>query len=122
MALKRHHKIIIGGASSFVLIFMIIGSVFMYTMAVKQNVQFNIITKQIDDLSTDTQTKFNELSTSILKAETELKSLGAQVGSIDTEITDLKASTALTAATVIMVLRGPKTQIETSNVARPAAA
>ena len=64
----------------------------MYTMAVKQNVQFNMITKQIDDLSTDSQSKFNELSTSLLKAETELKSLGAQVGSIDTEITELKAS------------------------------
>jgi len=92
MTLKRHHKIIIGGLSSFVLIFMIIGSIFMYTMAVKQNVQFNMITKQIDDLSTDSQSKFNELSTSLLKAETELKSLGAQVGSIDTEITELKAS------------------------------
>ncbi len=92
MALKRHHKIIIGGLSSFVLIFMIIGSIFMYTMAVKQNVQFNKITKQIDDLSTDTQGKFNELSTSVLQAKTELKSLGAQVGSIDTEITELKSS------------------------------
>ena len=92
MALKRHHKIIIGSLSSFVLIFMIIGSVFMYTMAVKQNVQFNMITKQINDLSADNQIKFNELSTSVLQTKTELKSLGAQVGSIDTEITQLKAS------------------------------
>jgi S1-C subfamily serine protease len=92
MPLKRHHKIIIGSAGSFILIFMVLGSVFMYTMAVKQNVQFNVLTKQIDDMSADSQSKFNELSISILKAETELKSLGAQVGSIDSEITDLKAS------------------------------
>lgn len=94
MPLKTHHKIIIGGAGSFVLIFMILGSVFMYTMAVKQNVQFNILTKQISDLSTDTQTKFNDLSTSILETKTQLQSLGSQVGSIDSEITKLKASTS----------------------------
>jgi S1-C subfamily serine protease len=43
-------------------------------------------------LQTDTQTKLSELSTSVLDAENELKSLGSQIGSLDSEMTKLKAS------------------------------
>lgn len=92
MPLQKHHKIIIGSASSLVLLFMILGSIFMYTMAVKQNIQFNKLTEQIDDLSTETQSQISELSSSLLETKTELKSLGAQVGSIDDQMAELKAS------------------------------
>ncbi len=92
MALKKHHKIIIGGASSLLILFMITSSIFMYLIFVKQNADYHDLTQKITSLQTDTQTKFNELSENILKAEKGLTSLGSQIGSLDQEMTNLKAS------------------------------
>lgn len=92
MPLERHHKILIGGFSSIVIIFMITSSIFIYLSFVKQDFQYNDLTKQINDLQTDTQTKVNELSSTLIKTEEELNSLGSQIGSIDEDINFLKAS------------------------------
>lgn len=92
MPLKRHHKIIIGGASSLVIIFMIVSSIFMYLIFVRQNINYNLLSQKITELQKDTQVKINELTENLLEAEGELKSLGSQIGSIDEEMSLLKAS------------------------------
>jgi S1-C subfamily serine protease len=92
MALKRHHKIIIGSLSSLVILFMIFSSIFTYMIFIKQTASDNQLDKKISNLQTDTQSKLNELSTSVLSTENELKTLGSQVGSIDQEMVTLKAS------------------------------
>ncbi len=101
MPLQRHHKIIIGGVGFLVIVFMTLTSVFLYMMFVKQDVQFDNLNQKIEDLSADTQTKVNELSESIIGAEAELKSLGSQVGSIDDEMSLLKASASADFSAII---------------------
>jgi S1-C subfamily serine protease len=71
---------------------MIVSSVFIYLSFVKQDFQYNQLSKQIENLQTDTQTKINELTTTLIQTEIELNSLGSQIGSIDEEINFLKAS------------------------------
>ncbi|MEJ2267618.1 MAG: S1C family serine protease [Nanoarchaeota archaeon] len=92
MPLKRHHKIILGGFSSIVFIFMIIVGILIYLLFVKQDFQYNQLSQQIENLQTDTQTKMNELSENIINTKESLSSLGSQIGSIDKEINLLKAS------------------------------
>jgi S1-C subfamily serine protease len=94
MPLKKHHKWIIGSFSTLILIIVLLNSFFLYTMFVRQNVNFNSLNQKITDLKTDTQTKINSLSETVLSFEEELTSLGSQVGSIDSEINLLKASTS----------------------------
>lgn len=101
MELKRHHKIIIGSISSLLILFMITSSVFTYLIFIKQTTGDTQLENKINSLQTDTQTKFNELSESVLKTETELKSLGSQIGSIDEEISNLKSSTSADFSSVI---------------------
>jgi S1-C subfamily serine protease len=92
MPLQKHHKIIIGSFSSVIIIFMIISSILFYLLFVKQDFQYNTLNQQIENLQTDTQIKLNELTTTIMQSEEELKLLGSQMGSIDEEINLLKAS------------------------------
>ena len=94
MPLKRSHKVIIGGASFLLILFMVTSSLFMYMIFTKQTTDVNQLNQKITNLQTDTQTKLNELSTTALKTETELKSLGSKIGSLDSEMTELKASTS----------------------------
>ncbi len=92
MQLKRHHKIIIGSVSSLLILFMLTSSIFTYLVFIKQSTNDALLEKKISNLQTDTQTKLNELSVTLLKTENELKTLGSQIGSIDSEISTLKAS------------------------------
>lgn len=92
MALQKHHKIILGGVTSLLIIVLIANSIFMYWVFLKQNINYNELSQKISSLQTDTQTKLNELTESVLESESELKSLGAQVGSLDEELVSLKAS------------------------------
>jgi S1-C subfamily serine protease len=92
MPLKRKHKIIIGGVSFLLILFMLTSSLFMYMIFTKQTTDINQLNQKISNLQTDTQTKMSELSTSVLNSENGLKSLGIQIGSIDKEMTQLKAS------------------------------
>jgi serine protease Do len=92
MPLKRHHKIIIGGVSFLLILFMVASSLFMYMMFTKQTTDFNELNSKLTNLQTDTQTKLNDLSTTVLDTKNGLTSLGSQIGSLDTELTKLKAS------------------------------
>lgn len=92
MELKRHHKLILGGLGTFVVVAVIVLSIFMYFLFSRQNLYYTLLSQKIDNLQTDTQSKISELSKSVLKTEGELKNLSSQYGSIDAEINLLKAS------------------------------
>jgi S1-C subfamily serine protease len=94
MKLKRHHKVIIGSISSLLILFMLTSSIFTYLVFIKQGISDNQLNKEISSLQTDTQTKINELTDSVISTQNELKTLGSQVGSIDQEISNIKASTS----------------------------
>jgi len=94
MAMRKRHKIIIGSFSSIIIIFMMISGILLNTILTKQNLNYNLLNNKITEVQTDTQIKFNELSTSILQSQKKLKTLGSQVGSIDEKFNLLKASTS----------------------------
>jgi S1-C subfamily serine protease len=94
MELKRHHKIIIGSVSSLLILFMLTSSIFTYMIFIKQGISDNQLDKKISSLQADTQTKINELTDSVISTQNELKTLGSQIGSIDQEVNNLKASTS----------------------------
>lgn len=92
MALKRHHKIVIGGFSTIVIIYMVVSAILLNGIIVKQSVNHNELSNKIEKLETDTHSKINELTDNLLKTTEELNSLGVQIGSIDEEFASLKAS------------------------------
>ena len=92
LQLEKHHKIIIGGLGSLVILFMVISSIFMYLLFIKHNEDYNILNQKIDSLENDTTIRINDLSENLIETKTELNSLGLQIGSIDVQITKLKAS------------------------------
>ncbi len=92
MPLERRHKMIMGGLGLLLVVFIVSNSIFLYWMYTKQEMQYNELIERIDSFKADSQTKFNELTGSIIETETELNSLGSQIGSLDKEMTTLKAS------------------------------
>ena len=94
MPLKRHHKIIIGGFSTFLIGLLIANSLFIYFLYGQLQLSYNEVERDIKELKEDTQSKINELTTNILQTEEELNLLGSQIGSIDEEINLLQASTS----------------------------
>jgi S1-C subfamily serine protease len=92
MPLERHHKIILGGLTSLFIIVIIANSIFLYWVYTKEIMNYNDLSQKIEFLQNDTNSKFNELSNNLLTTKNDLKSLGLQVGSIDTQINQLKAS------------------------------
>jgi S1-C subfamily serine protease len=89
MALERHHKFMIGGFSSVVIIFMIVVSVLGYMIFVKQNLNYNSLNQKITNLQADTQSQLNILTENIMQTQTSVKKTQE---SIQQEITLLKAS------------------------------
>ncbi len=69
MPLKRHHKIIIGSFSSLIVIFMITGGVFVYTLFMKQEIEFDNLNNKISKLEADTQSKINILAESLIQTQ-----------------------------------------------------
>ena len=88
MALKKHHKIIITSFSSLVVIFMVVSGILIFTLFAKQEMNYN----ELDAGIKDTQSKITTLTEVLIETQTELNSLGTQVGSIDEEFDLLKAS------------------------------
>jgi len=91
MPLEKHHKILIGGVSSALIIFIVISSILTYTLFVRMEINQRQISDQISALQADTQTKLNQLTENVVAIQDDLKNLGAQVGSIDEEFSLLKA-------------------------------
>jgi len=58
----------------------------------KQNQDYTELSNKIENLQRETETQFGELTDSVLETKESLTSLGLQVGSIDDEMNNLKAS------------------------------
>ena len=89
MALKKHHKWLIGSFSSLIIIFMLTTSVFMYLIFVKQEYNYRILNQKITDSQADTQSKINELAENLIQTN---KILNDELGSLSQEFSVLKAS------------------------------
>ncbi len=92
MPLKTHHKILIGSFSSLVVIFMIVSSIFLYALFMKQSFDYVDLDNKIKQAETETNSKINDLTNTLLQTEKELISLGSQLGSLDDKMVLLKAS------------------------------
>jgi serine protease Do len=64
----------------------------MYAIFTKQSADYNNLNQKITNLQVDTQSKLNDLSSSLLNTESNLKTLNSQLGSLDSELVKLKAS------------------------------
>ncbi len=78
MALKRHHKWIIGGSGTIILIFMVVISVFVYGMSIRQELQYTSLEKQVNDLKLETQANINSLSEGLIQTKGELGVIGEE--------------------------------------------
>jgi len=98
MALQKHHKWMIGGASSFIILILVVNSVFLYILYGQVQLIYTQLSKDISSLQTDTQSKVNELSQSLLKTNKDLsetaKTLNVKIGTIGEDIDLLKTSTS----------------------------
>lgn len=92
IVLKPHHKWILGGVGSLIVILLITLSIFSYASYVRQEYNYNLLNKKISDLSTETQKNINDISSNLLKAQQGLNSLNVDVGNITTQFSQLKAS------------------------------
>ena len=88
MVLKRHHKIILGGFTSVVVIFMIVSSISLYSLFIKQNMDYNLLNQEIKDA----QSNIHTLTETVIQTKESLGSLNLQIGSISQEMSLLKAS------------------------------
>lgn len=94
MALKRHHKIVIGSFGSIIIIYMIVTGILLNGIIVKQTLNHNTVIGKIGNLQADTQSKLNELTINLLQTKEDIRTLNSELGSIDEEFTLLKASTS----------------------------
>ena len=92
--MKKHHKIMIGSFSMFLVVVLVTNSIFIYVLYGQLQLSYNRVESDIGKLSEDTQSKFNELTNSLIQTNNELQKLGSQIGSVEKEFETLKASTS----------------------------
>ncbi len=89
MPLKKHHKIMIGSFSSFLIILLIANSVFIYILYGQLQINYAKLNSEITTLKEDTQSKLNELTESAIKTQQEITEINTRVGSINEEFSRL---------------------------------
>jgi len=92
--MKRHHKWIIGGFSTIVLVYMIVSAILLNGAIVKQQLDYNNVAKKISDVKsseTDTQSKLSELTENLIATQ---QSLNLVNESLKSELKEIKASTS----------------------------
>ena len=89
MALKKHHKWLIGSFSSLILIFMLTTSIFMYLIFVKQEYNYQVLNQKIANSQADTRSKISELAENLIQTN---EILNDELGSLSQEFNVLKAS------------------------------
>lgn len=94
MPLKRHHKWIIGGFSTIVLVYMIVTAILLNGAIIKQELNYNDISQKINDVQvsqTETQSKFSVLTENLIETQHSLNLINE---SLKSEIKQIKASTS----------------------------
>ena len=89
MALKRHHKWLIGSFSTLIIIFMIAIGILLYSLFVQQKLNYNSLSDKIIELQTDTQSKLNILTENLIQTR---ESLETSLEESQRELDLLKAS------------------------------
>jgi S1-C subfamily serine protease len=92
MALKRHHKIIIGSASTIVFAFMIATGVLLYLMYVQQDLNYNRLDDKIMENTQNTQSQINILTESLMGTQESLSETQTDLEKSQQELDLLKAS------------------------------
>jgi len=92
IVLKRHHKIMIGGVSSLVIIILIINSILLYTMYGQLELNYQELKGNINKLEADTNSKLGEITSSVLNNKEQLSSLGSSIGNLSQQLISIKAS------------------------------
>lgn len=91
MALKRHHKIVIGSFTTIVIIYMVVNAILLNGIIVKQTLNHQALSDNLNELEMNTNTKLNELTKVLGETQKSVLSINESVG---TQINLLKASTA----------------------------
>ena len=92
MALKKHHKWLIGSFSSIVIIFMVVIGVLLYSLFVQQSLNYNTLNDKMMGLQIDTQTKLNIITENIMNLEQSLSQTQTGLQESQRELDLLKAS------------------------------
>jgi S1-C subfamily serine protease len=94
MPLKRHHKIIIGGFSTIVIVYMVVAGILLNGIIIKQQLNHNEVLGKISDVrfsQTETESKLSELTENLIETQ---KSLNLLDESLKSELKEIKASTS----------------------------
>jgi len=92
--MKRHHKWIIGSASTTLLIYIIVSGILLNGVIVKQQLDHKELLREIKDLQssqTETQSKLGELTENLISTQKEISTLDE---SLTYKIKQIKASTS----------------------------
>lgn len=99
--MRKNHKVMVGSFTTVIIILLIVFSVTLYSVKIKQEAYHQQMINKISDLESeiikiqsDTNSKINDLSSSIIKTQNKMESLQTEVGTIGQEFSELKASTS----------------------------
>ncbi len=92
MALKKHHKWLIGSFSSLVIVFMITSSIFMYTIFIRQEVNYNVLNEKLEELKAEAYLSINDISKSLIQTQNNINEVNSELGIITDEFSELKAT------------------------------
>src|SRR3989344_4922266 len=94
--LKRHHKIIIGGFTGIVIIYMVVTAILLNGLIVKQTLNHNSLKDEISEVQADTSNKINQLTEVLEETQSSLtetkKTLLSINETVKSELSNLKAS------------------------------
>ncbi|MDO8467660.1 MAG: trypsin-like peptidase domain-containing protein [Nanoarchaeota archaeon] len=91
MALKKHHKILIGSFTTIVIIFMIASGILIYMLYSDLNIKYNEINQNIESYQLLTTSQINELTKNIQQTQLSVSSINQ---TFNNQIDLLRASTS----------------------------
>ncbi|GIU68359.1 MAG: hypothetical protein KatS3mg001_209 [Candidatus Pacearchaeota archaeon] len=94
IVVKRHHKWLIGGFTTIVIVFMITISIFTYSLLARIEVSYKSLDKKIQDLRRETISGMNALSEGIIDTKNSIREVESRVGILTERVDVLKASTS----------------------------
>ena len=80
IVLKPHHKWILGGLGTVVIVFMITISIFVYLSFVRQELSNSLLEKKISDTQKSTQAQIDEMSSTLLGLQGSLEESQQGIG------------------------------------------
>ncbi len=92
--MKRHHKIILGGFSTLIIVSIIVIAILLNGIIIKQNIENAALSQQVSELQSSTNGKINELATSLIETKqslnNQLEGINQNLNSTNTKLSELK--------------------------------